>query len=99
MIAAKELSKLLIPRDRQTESATFEELNPGATHVRRERALSGASDLDRPTSRMSLRERKPRAIDPIQEQEETRQMKDRKKPAAVSTIAAEKVKIHLFFWA
>jgi histone deacetylase HOS3 len=42
---------------------------------------------------MSLRERKPRAIDPIQEQEETRQMKDRRKPVAVSTIAAEKVSI------
>lgn len=97
MIAAKELSKLLIPRDRQTESATFEDLNPEATRVRRERALSGATELDRPTSRMSLRERKSRAIDPIQEQEETRQMKDRRKPVAVSTIAAEKVRIQLFF--
>ncbi|KAM0476406.1 hypothetical protein ACHAPX_006318 [Trichoderma viride] len=90
MVAAKELSKLLIPKDRQTESATFEDLNPEAGRARRERALSGATELDRPTSRMSLRERKPRAIDPIQEQEETRQMKDRRKPVAVSTIAAEK---------
>lgn len=97
MVAAKELSRLLIPRDRQTESATFEDLNPEATRVRRERALSGATDLDRPTSRMSLRDRKPRAIDPIQEQEETRQMKDRRKPAAISAIAAEKVSIQLLF--
>jgi histone deacetylase HOS3 len=95
MVAANELSKLLIPRDRQTESWTSEDLNPESARVRRDRASTGTPDLDRPTSRMSLRERKPRAIDPIQEESHARQMRDRRKTVATSTIAAEKVNMLL----
>ncbi|KAM0253363.1 hypothetical protein ACHAQJ_007314 [Trichoderma viride] len=90
MVAANELSKLLIPRDRQTESCTSEDLNADATRVRRDRASTGTPDLERPTSRMSLRERKPRAIDPIEEESHARRMEDRRKTVATSTIAAEK---------
>ncbi|KAL6882873.1 Arginase/deacetylase [Trichoderma longibrachiatum] len=87
-IAASELSKLLIPRDRQTDSCTFEELNTDATRVRRDRQSAGTPELDRSTSRMSLRDRKPRAIDPIQEENQSRQTRDRSK--TVAAIAAEK---------
>ncbi|KAL7816124.1 Arginase/deacetylase [Trichoderma gracile] len=87
-VAASELSKLLIPRDRQTDSCTFEELNADATRVRRDRQSAGTPDLERSASRMSLRDRKPRAIDSIQEENQARQTRDRSK--TVATIAAEK---------
>lgn len=73
-IAAHELSKLLIPSDRQTDSCRAEDLNAEATRARRDRqsvlnptlvaAMAAAAAppanpaTDRPTSRMSLRERK-----------------------------------------
>lgn len=97
MVAANELAKLLIPRDRQTESLTSEELNAESTRVRRDRQSTGTPDLERPTSRMSLRERKSRPIDPIQEESQARQMRDRRKTVATSTIAAEKVSMPLVF--
>ncbi|KAI1755272.1 hypothetical protein F4782DRAFT_490860 [Xylaria castorea] len=68
---AHELSKLLIPKDRQVDSCTHSELNNEATKARRDRQSSqtnvnGASDAPaapaaptRPSTRMSLRERKP----------------------------------------
>ncbi|EGR46779.1 uncharacterized protein TRIREDRAFT_65533 [Trichoderma reesei QM6a] len=87
-VAASELSKLLIPRDRQTDSCTFEELNADAARVRRDRQSAGTPELERSASRMSLRDRKPRAIDPIQEEHQSRQTRDRSK--TVATIAAEK---------
>ncbi|KAL7948556.1 hypothetical protein V8C42DRAFT_254432 [Trichoderma barbatum] len=90
MVAANELSKLLIPQDRQTDSFTADDLNPEAARVRRDRQSAGTPDLDRPTSRMSLRDRKPRAIDPIQEENNARQTRDRRKTMAASAIAAEK---------
>ncbi|KAL6866736.1 Arginase/deacetylase [Trichoderma novae-zelandiae] len=89
-VAASELSKLLIPRDRQTDSCTFEELNADAARVRRDRQSAGTPELERSTSRMSLRERKPRVIDPIQEENLARQTRDRSKTVAASTLAAEK---------
>ncbi|UKZ82528.1 hypothetical protein TrVFT333_010317 [Trichoderma virens FT-333] len=89
-VAANELSKLLIPRDRQTDSHTADDLNPEAARVRRDRQSSGTPDLERPTSRMSLRDRKPRSIDPIQEENNARQMRDRRKTVGPSAIAAEK---------
>ncbi|PTB64672.1 Arginase/deacetylase [Trichoderma citrinoviride] len=89
-IAASELSKLLIPRDRQTDSCTFEELNADAARVRRDRQSAGVPELDRSASRMSLRDRKPRVIDPIQEENQSRQTRDRSKTVATATLAAEK---------
>ncbi|KAL7934252.1 hypothetical protein V8C35DRAFT_38721 [Trichoderma chlorosporum] len=88
-VAANELSKLLIPRDRQTDSYTADDLNPEAARVRRERQSTGTPDLERSTSRMSLRDRKPRAIDPIQEENNARRAGDRRKTVSTS-IAVEK---------
>ncbi|KAK3398256.1 hypothetical protein B0T20DRAFT_203537 [Sordaria brevicollis] len=78
-IAACELSKLLIPRDRQTESCTHTDLNAEATRARRERQLaqagtpapdSGAAcSSDRPSTRMALRERKAKQTLPIKEED------------------------------
>ncbi|KAL2267012.1 hypothetical protein VTJ83DRAFT_4289 [Remersonia thermophila] len=72
-IAACELTKLLIPTGRTTTSCTHEELNAEATKARRERqaaalltaanpARSGAPLEDRPSTRMALRERKPKPL-------------------------------------
>ncbi|KAI0458772.1 hypothetical protein F5B21DRAFT_528457 [Xylaria acuta] len=69
--AAHELSKLLIPNNRQVDSCTHSELNNEATKARKDRqssqtAINGASDAaaapaapTRAPTRMSLRERKP----------------------------------------
>ncbi|TIC99177.1 Histone deacetylase HOS3 [Colletotrichum higginsianum] len=72
-VAAHELSRLLIPSDRQVDSCKPEDLNAEATRARRDRQSMLNPDLvppapapapapapvSRPTSRMSLRERKP----------------------------------------
>ncbi|CCC05046.1 hypothetical protein SMACR_07369 [Sordaria macrospora] len=78
-IAACELSKLLIPSDRQTDSCTHTDLNAEATKARRERQLTHAntssSDAgtanasDRPSTRMTLRERKTKQAMPIKEED------------------------------
>lgn len=65
-IAAHELSKVLIPCDRQTDSCKAEDLNAEATRARRDRQsiLLGIPipptpvPQERPTSRMALRERR-----------------------------------------
>ena len=65
--AAHELSKLLIPSGRQINSWRHEELNPEAAKPKRERqSLGNPAKTDaagtlpsRPSTRMSLRERKP----------------------------------------
>ncbi|KAK4100233.1 Arginase/deacetylase [Parathielavia hyrcaniae] len=68
-VAALELSKLLIPTERQTASCTADELNAAATKIRSERqaALAGSvppnavpAQEDRPLTRMGLRERRPK---------------------------------------
>ncbi|KFY02197.1 hypothetical protein O988_02326 [Pseudogymnoascus sp. VKM F-3808] len=63
--AAHELSKLLIPTDRQTMSCKPDELSAEATRVRRDRqslltppASTGTTPDITPSTRMSLRERK-----------------------------------------
>lgn len=73
--AAKELCKTLIPSDRQTDSCTAEDLNAEASRARRDRQsiLLGCppptpSGSDRPSSKMSLRERRSRPIGPIDEE-------------------------------
>ncbi|KAK3953456.1 hypothetical protein QBC32DRAFT_118667 [Pseudoneurospora amorphoporcata] len=78
-VAACELSKLLIPSDRQTDSCTHTDLNAEATKARRERQLAQAntssSDAgtanasDRPSTRMALRERKAKQAMPIKEED------------------------------
>lgn len=62
--ASHELSKVLIPSDRQTTSHRPEDLNAEATRARRERQ-SGAEVAEEPVAmdgrRMQLRERKPKS--------------------------------------
>ncbi|EEU42996.1 uncharacterized protein NECHADRAFT_123200 [Fusarium vanettenii 77-13-4] len=72
-VAAHELSKLLIPESRQTDSCKPEDLNAEATRARRDRQslLLGIdpnppAPASRPTSRMSLRERRPKPAPPPQ---------------------------------
>lgn len=63
MTAAHELSKLLIPSDRQTRSCKPEELNAEASRVRRERHSSIGLPVEMPapdSKRMQLRDRKSR---------------------------------------
>lgn len=66
-IASYELSRLLIPNDRQTLSCRHDELNAEATKVRRERQ-SGiglpSNDLSAVEQRMQLRDRKTKAALP-----------------------------------
>ncbi|OAA76470.1 histone deacetylase HosB [Akanthomyces lecanii RCEF 1005] len=65
-VAAHELSKILIPSDRQVDSCKAEDLNAEATRARRDKQsiLLGIPipptpvPQERPTSRMALRERK-----------------------------------------
>ncbi|OAA58723.1 histone deacetylase HosB [Cordyceps fumosorosea ARSEF 2679] len=68
-VAAHELSKILIPGDRQVDSCRAEDLNAEATRARRDKQsiLLGIpippptpAPQSRPTSRMALRERKAR---------------------------------------
>ncbi|OQV10751.1 Histone deacetylase domain-containing protein [Cladophialophora immunda] len=62
-IASYELSRVIIPSDRQTLSCTHEELNVEATRVRRERP-SAVGLPSGPDERMQLRDRKPKAPPP-----------------------------------
>ncbi|OLN88166.1 Histone deacetylase HOS3 [Colletotrichum chlorophyti] len=98
-VAAHELSRLLIPSDRQVDSCKPEDLNAEATRARRDRQSILNPDLvppapapapapaSRPTSRMSLRERKPgRAgmyVDA--DDEDDKQSKSRRKTVAGSS--------------
>ncbi|KAK5938974.1 histone deacetylase [Knufia obscura] len=59
--AAYELSRLLIPKDRQTESCTHEELNAENSRTRRDRqSLVGLPTSDVAEDRMQLRDRRPK---------------------------------------
>lgn len=63
-VAAHELSKLLIPSDRQTESCKVEELNAEATRVRRSRQSNIGLPVELPTTDargMQLRDRRTKA--------------------------------------
>ncbi|KAG6013108.1 hypothetical protein E4U54_007079 [Claviceps lovelessii] len=108
VVAAKELCKLLVPADRQTDSYRAEELNAEASRARRDRqsillglpsapapALAGPPPTppaggERPSSRMSLRERRPRAIGPIDEETSETMPRARRKPT--TTPAASPMK-------
>ncbi|KAJ8122320.1 hypothetical protein O1611_g9870 [Lasiodiplodia mahajangana] len=62
--AAHELSKLLIPSNRQVDSCTHSELNAEAIKAKKDRqslqpAVDGTRDIPVAPTRMSLRERKP----------------------------------------
>ncbi|ENH70596.1 Histone deacetylase HOS3 [Fusarium oxysporum f. sp. cubense race 1] len=96
-IAAHELSKLLIPSSRQTDSCKPEELNAEASKARRDRQsiIMGidpnppAISSSRPTSRMSLRERRAKAAppDPTTEKAPT----SRRRTMGAAPISSDKV--------
>lgn len=97
-VAAKALCKVLIPSDRQTDSCTAEDLNAEASRARRDRQsiLLGnppptPTGSDRPSSRMSLRERKSRPIGPIDEEMSEVLPKTRRKPTSTPISSPVKV--------
>lgn len=64
--AAYELSRLLIPEDRQTESCTPEELNAENSRARRDRqSLVGLPRVESVEDKMQLRDRKPKPTNGI----------------------------------
>lgn len=102
VVAAHELAKLLIPAGRQTDSCGPEDLNAEATRARRDRQsmLMGIpppppppppEPLSRLTSRMALRERKPRVIVPIDEEAAEPRSKSRRRTVAAPVASPEEV--------
>ncbi|KPM46042.1 hypothetical protein AK830_g479 [Neonectria ditissima] len=97
-VAAHELSKLLIPSDRQTDSCKVEDLNAEATRVRRDRQslVSGvppapsAPAAGRPTSRMALRERRAKPPPPTVEPSKDKGVKGRRKTVAATPFPTDK---------
>ena len=101
-VAAHELSKLLIPIDRQTMSCKPEDLSVEATRARRDRqsiitppASNSGSEAPEP-SRMALRTRKPAKpmVETVQEdaaKKPASKANRRKTVAGAAVIAAEKV--------
>ncbi|KAK3687393.1 hypothetical protein B0T22DRAFT_457130 [Podospora appendiculata] len=103
-VAAHELSKLLIPSRRQTDSCTPDDLNAEATRARRDRqsALTQSAPLapgpapaapsERAPTRMALRERKAKAALPVDDEAEEERKNRRKTVAGSSIILTEKGK-------
>ncbi|KAH8900061.1 Arginase/deacetylase [Thozetella sp. PMI_491] len=99
-IATHELSKLLIPSERQTDSCKHEDLNAEAMRVRRgkQSALSqslppgslppAAPPADRPSTRMALRERKPKPAILTDDFDEEKERKNRRRTVAGSSVLA-----------
>jgi histone deacetylase HOS3 len=104
-VAAHQLSKLLIPVDRQTMSCKPEDLSAEATRARRDRqsiltppaSTSGSEQPDTVAPRMALRVRKPaKPIVETVEEDEARKpaakANRRKTVAGSAVVAAEKVR-------
>jgi histone deacetylase HOS3 len=98
-VATHELSKLLIPSTRQTGSCKPEDLNAEASRARRDRQsiLMGIdpnppppAPTSRPTSRMSLRERRAKPAPPP-EPTIDKSSKGRRRTMGPTTVASEKV--------
>jgi len=98
-VAAHQLSKLLIPTDRQTMSCKHEDLSAEATRVRRDRQSiltppTAGSDPEPASGRMALRTRKPAKLVDSPDEDEIRKpapkTNRRKTVAGASLIAAEK---------
>ncbi|PHH59805.1 hypothetical protein CDD81_2572 [Ophiocordyceps australis] len=97
VVAAHELSKLLIPSDRQTDSCKPEDLNAEATKARRDRQsnLMGVTappsePPSRPTSRMALRERKTKPPTCVDEEFLEQHAKTRRKTVGVVPTSSTK---------
>ncbi|KAG9248145.1 hypothetical protein BJ878DRAFT_489669 [Calycina marina] len=97
-VAAHQLSKLLIPADRQTMSCKIEDLSAAATKARRDRQsvlippANVSSDPEPSGGRMALRTRKPaKYVEPEDEAMKPVTKANRRKTlAGASVIAAEK---------
>ena len=100
-VAAHELSKLLIPKDRQTMSCKVEDLSAEATRQRRDRQsvltppVPNPEANDATNARMALRARKPTKVIETPEENEVKKPKTsrRKTVAGTAGFAAEKVRI------
>ena len=102
-VAAQELSKLLIPSDRQTMSCRPEELNAEATRARRDRQsilTAPMTSVDAPppvpSQRMALRTRKPTAkalLDSEEEDAKKARVNRRKTVAGPGIVVADQVSI------
>ncbi|RDA91028.1 hypothetical protein CP533_2532 [Ophiocordyceps camponoti-saundersi (nom. inval.)] len=98
MVAAHELSKLIIPVGRQTDSCRPEDLNAEATRARRDRqsnlvavpASAPVETSSRPTSRMALRERKTKVVVSIDEEAAQLPAKSRRKTVGVPGVVVDK---------
>jgi histone deacetylase HOS3 len=97
--ASIELSRLLIPADRPTDSCKHEDLNAEATRARRDRQsllgqVESVNDTPpaAPAARMALRERKPAKVIESIEEDDEKLAKSRKKAAPSATaLSTEKV--------
>ena len=94
--AAHELSKLLVPSDRETRSCKPEDLNAEATRARRDRQSSGGLLLDGPVNdlkRMQLRDRKvkPPQYTSEDEQEKPLPRANRRKTIADVSLLAQNI--------
>ncbi|KAI0408976.1 hypothetical protein F4802DRAFT_616745 [Xylaria palmicola] len=91
--AAHELSRLLIPNDRQVNSCTHSELNAEAIKAKKERQslqpAQGVSEMPAAPTRMSLRERKP-----VSYAEEDDYHSRRKTVAGPAVLATSKASTH-----
>lgn len=93
--AAHELSKLLVPSDRQTLSCKPEDLNAGATRARRDRQSNIGLPIDIPThdgKRMQLRDRRanpPKYASDEEDEKPVSRANRRKTMADVTTLAQE----------
>lgn len=106
-VAAHELSKLLIPTERQTMSCKPEELSAEATRARRDRQSiltvppAGAEVPEIPSQRMALRVRKPvKAIETVEEdgpKKAAAKANRRKTVAGPGALATEKVSLNTYF--
>ncbi|KAL3426013.1 histone deacetylase HOS3 [Phlyctema vagabunda] len=100
-VAAVELSKILIPGDRQTSSCKPEDLSAEATRVRRDRqsiltppttVTEAPSASSNPSTRMALRERKPpkSTFDSGEDDSQRPKIGRRKTATGTAVLAAEK---------
>ncbi|KAL8927474.1 MAG: hypothetical protein Q9208_002279 [Pyrenodesmia sp. 3 TL-2023] len=93
--AAHELSKLLVPSDRQTLSCKPEDLNAEATRVRRDRQSNIGLPIEMPANdgkRMQLRDRRARPTKYVSDEEDEKPMSRanrRKTIADVTTLPRE----------
>ena len=101
-IAAHELSKLLIPSTRATESCTHEDLNAEATRARRDKQSALSQSLppgsvavaaaiatgERAPTRMALRERRGKPSVLVDGPDEEKERKNRRRTVAGSSVLA-----------